>query len=107
MKSEHIERAVLSTALFSEVFDIPHAKTELKEEWFTTPFRKAVARQINHDRAIGLMDDTIVADNLSKGGNLDQSEYLAIIAANPLGSEKMYFSALGQLKKNVYKAVAI
>ena len=100
MNNVYIERTVLITVLLSEPFDIEFAKdVELQEEWFFDHFHRFVVRQINHDRVNGMMDEMTVADSMIKNGAFDETKYLHIISANPVGSKSSFYHCIDILKK--------
>lgn len=80
-----IEKSILATVLFSN-----HQKEhesffenfELKEEYFQDHFHRLVAKQINHNRSIGLStQDEYIVDAMDKTGTLT-NQMIEILSAN-------------------------
>lgn len=94
-----IEKSLLSTILFAhhQKEDESYFNTlELKEELFKNPFHRLVAKQINHNRALGLStQDEFITEAMAQNGTLT-NQMLEIMTANPFSRHlfQRYYSSL-------------
>ena len=100
MTTYDIERAILSSVMQSDVYDLDMAGVEIEPDIFADMFHKNVAKVITAMRAKSVpVTEELVAHYLGKNGLLDPERFFHILSVTPYASVVIVMALARVLKK--------